>query len=59
MSKSEHLRMYCLDGDGYVLANYSRYFPEVNLSALVAQVLQTAASAGTGAALRELRQELL
>ncbi|APB35317.1 hypothetical protein GlitD10_2972 [Gloeomargarita lithophora Alchichica-D10] len=51
--------MYCLDGDGYVLANYSRYFPEVNLSALVAQVLQTAASAGTGAALRELRQELL
>jgi Uma2 family endonuclease len=37
---------------------FSHYFPDVALSSLITQVLQTAAEMGTGAALRELRQSV-
>lgn len=35
-----------------------RYFPDVDLSPLVEQVLQTASEQGTGAAMQGLRQQL-
>ncbi len=56
--KNERLQMYCLEGDRYRLHNQSRYFPDIHLSTLVAQVVQTATEKGTGVALRQLRQEL-
>ncbi|MBF1999295.1 MAG: Uma2 family endonuclease [Synechococcales cyanobacterium C42_A2020_086] len=57
--KRSGLKMYHLQGEGYQLQSMSRYFPNVDLPALIAQVLQVAAERGTGVALRELRQQLM
>jgi Uma2 family endonuclease len=56
--KRRDLRIYGLVGAGYELRGTSRYFPGVDLSGLIEQVLMAAAERGTGVALRELRLQL-
>lgn len=53
------LEIYGLQGESYQPQSMSRYFPEVDLAALVTHVLQVASEQGTGFALRELRQHLI
>ncbi|XFA73627.1 Uma2 family endonuclease [Thermosynechococcaceae cyanobacterium Okahandja] len=53
------LKIYALHGEAYELQASSRYFPAIDLPALFAQVLQNAATQGTGIALRNLRQQLM
>ena len=53
------LRLYTLTATGYLSAAQSRYFPTVDLMALVADTLQIAASQGSGAAIQALRQRLV
>ena len=53
------LEIYGLQGEFYQPQSMSRYFPEVDLAALVTHVLQVASGQGTGFALRELRQQLI
>lgn len=55
--KSTGLSIYALDGQTYVPQSKSRYFPEINLVELMSAVLEEAATQGTGAALRRLRQQ--
>lgn len=57
--KRSHLVMYALQGSEYQQQAISRYFPEVDLPALVTECLESAKSQGTGVAIRELRQRLL
>ncbi|RMF70094.1 MAG: Uma2 family endonuclease [Cyanobacteria bacterium J069] len=54
--KTSGLQIHGLQPDGYTLQTHSRYFPSLNLAALVADILESSASQGTGAALRSLRQ---
>lgn len=56
--KKSGLKIYGLQGESYQQQPSSRYFPEVDLPALIANVLQSASERGTGVALRELRQNL-
>jgi Uma2 family endonuclease len=56
--KKSGLKIYALQGDAYQPQSTSRYFPNVDLPTLIAHVLQVAAEQGTGAALRNLRQQL-
>jgi len=53
------LKIYALHGETYELQASSRYFPAIDLPALLTQVLQNAATQGTGLALRTLRQQLM
>lgn len=56
--KVGQLRLFtCADG-GYQPTTTSRYFPGVDLAALVADTLQIAAVQGSGAAIQALRQRL-
>jgi Uma2 family endonuclease len=57
--KKSGLKIYYLQGNSYQQQSMSRYFPGVDLPALLDQLLQRAAEQGTGAALRELRQQLM
>jgi Uma2 family endonuclease len=57
--KNSGLKIYRLQGETYEQQSMSHYFPTVDLSALITQVLQVAAEQGTGAALRGLRQQLM
>lgn len=57
--KKSGLKIYSLQGEAYQLQPASRYFPDVDLSSLIANVLQVASEQGTGIALRELRQRLV
>jgi Uma2 family endonuclease len=57
--KKSGLKIYRLQGESYQQQPSSRYFPDVDLPTLIAQVLQVASEQGTGAALRELRQRLV
>ncbi|MBC6479748.1 MAG: hypothetical protein GDA56_20170 [Hormoscilla sp. GM7CHS1pb] len=53
---------YCTlrwQGESYQQQTWSRYFPEIDLSTLIGNVLQAASTQGTGIALRELRQQLI
>jgi Uma2 family endonuclease len=52
------LQIYNLETDGYQLRDFSRYFPDLELSGLVEQVLQVASTQGTGEAIRDLRSRL-
>ncbi|URR35923.1 hypothetical protein NBE99_01975 [Thermosynechococcus sp. HN-54] len=55
--KSIGLSIYALHGQTYVPQCKSRYFPEIHLVELMSAVLKEAATQGTGAALRRLRQQ--
>jgi Uma2 family endonuclease len=57
--KQSGLKIHALENEGYQLQAFSRYFPEVDLPALITDVLEVAAAQGTGIALRELRQRLI
>lgn len=52
------LCLYRLQEDRYEVQPTSRYFPDLDLPALVLTVLQKAAERGTGAAIRDLRRQL-
>ncbi len=56
--KKNRLALYGLQSSGYQLQATSRYFPGVDLPAMVAQCLEAASERGTGVAIRELRQHL-
>ncbi len=56
--KRNQLTMYRLQDSAYQLQATSRYFPDVDLQALVVQCLEAAKERGTGVAIRELRQSL-
>lgn len=56
--KKNRLALYGLQSSGYQLQATSRYFPGVDLPAMVAQCLEAASERGTGVAIRELRQRL-
>jgi Uma2 family endonuclease len=56
--KKSDLKMYALQNGEYKLQQFSRYFPGIDLPALMNRVLQVAADRGTGVALRELRNQL-
>lgn len=56
--KRSRLTIYCLQESEYQLQATSRYFPNVDLQAIVAQCLEAARERGTGVAVRELRQSL-
>lgn len=57
--KTSGLNIYHLQGEVYQPEFGSRYFPKVDLPMLITKVLETASAQGTGAALRELRQQLI
>lgn len=54
--KKSGLKIYSLQGEAYQPQPSSRFFPETDLPALVAQIFQSAPEQGSGAALRLLRQ---
>ncbi len=56
--KRNRLAIYGLGQSEYQLQATSRYFPNVDLQAIVAQCLEAARERGTGVAIRELRQRL-
>lgn len=56
--KRNQLAIYGLQESEYQLQATSRYFPDVDLQALIAQCLENASKLGTGVAIRELRQRL-
>jgi len=53
------LAIYGLQGAEYQLQAGSRYFPAMDLQAMLVDCLAAASERGTGAALRELRQRLM
>ncbi|MBD2310482.1 Uma2 family endonuclease [Desertifilum sp. FACHB-1129] len=57
--KNNGLKIYGFSGESYQQQSASRYFPNVDLFGLIEQVLQVASIRGTGAALRELRQQFM
>ena len=56
--KRNRLTIYGLQESEYQQQATSRYFPDVDLQAIVTQCLETARERGTGVAIRELRQGL-
>jgi Uma2 family endonuclease len=52
------LKIYGLEAGEYQLQKYSRYFPTLDLQALLDECLTAASERGTGAALRSLRERL-
>ncbi len=56
--KKSRLVIHHLTQEGYEIRDTSQFFPQVDLTAIVAQCLQVAAERGTGVALRELRSHL-
>ncbi len=56
--KRNRLAIYSLQQSEYQLQANSRYFPDVDLQAIVTQCLEAASDRGTGVAIRELRQRL-
>jgi len=56
--RNQHLLIYQLQGDEYGITSQSQYFPEVNLSQIVARCLEIAYQRNTSAAIRDLRQQL-
>lgn len=56
--KKSGLSIYDLSGDTYQQQSFSRYFPEIDLSEIIRNVLKIASEKGTGVAIRDLRGEL-
>ncbi|MDX2239379.1 MAG: Uma2 family endonuclease [Leptolyngbyaceae cyanobacterium bins.302] len=55
--KKSGLKIYSLQAESYQQTASSRFFPEIDLVTLMDQVLRQASEQGTGAALRQLRQQ--
>jgi Uma2 family endonuclease len=56
--RNQQLLIYQLQGDKYGIASQSQYFPDVNLSEIVARCKIIAYQRNTSAAIRDLRQQL-
>lgn len=56
--KKNRLLIHWLENGEYSLQETSRFFPDIDMKAIVAHCLQAAAERGTGVALRELRTSL-
>jgi Uma2 family endonuclease len=56
--KKNQLKIYQLQSDRYTLVTSSRYFPNLDVSALIAECFQIAYERNTSTAIRELRQKL-
>jgi len=57
--KNSLLKIYIWQGESYQQQTLSRYFPNIDLTKLIGDVLQMASARGTGVALGELRQQLM
>ena len=57
--KGNQLRIYGLQGDRYTVQTSSRYFPNFNVSGLVAECMQITYERNTSTAIRELRRQLM
>lgn len=57
--KRNQLSIYGLQENKYQLQLTSRYFPNINLQALITECLEAASARGTGIAIRELRNSLV
>ncbi|MGC1394755.1 MAG: Uma2 family endonuclease [Coleofasciculaceae cyanobacterium] len=56
--KKNRLLIYGLQGDSYLLKTNSSYFPNINLSEVICECLQTTLERNTSTAIRELRRKL-
>jgi len=56
--KKSGLSIHVLSGNTYQQQSFNKYFPEVNLSVTINQVLKVASEQGTGVAIRGLREDL-
>ncbi|MBD1928916.1 Uma2 family endonuclease [Trichocoleus sp. FACHB-90] len=56
--KKNQLKIYSLQSDRYTVVTSSRYFPNMNVLALIAECFQIAYERNTSVAIRELRQKL-
>lgn len=56
--RKSQLLVYKLQGNEYHLQSQSRYFPQIDLPAVIAQGLQVAYDRNTSAAIRDLKQRL-
>ena len=54
--KKSGLSIYGLSGEIYQQQSFSKYFPEIDLSAIISRVLKIASEQGTGVAIRDLRE---
>lgn len=57
--KKHKLKIYQLQGEGYTAISSSRYFPNFNVSEIIAECLQIAAESNTSTAIRSLRRKLI
>jgi Uma2 family endonuclease len=56
--RNQQLVIYRLQGDEYSIESQSEYFPEVNLTNVIAQCLNIAYERNTSTAIRNLKQQL-
>jgi len=56
--KKNQLKIYQLQSDRYTVVTSSRYFPNMNVLALITECFRIAFERNTSAAIRELRQKL-
>lgn len=52
------MTIYSLQGEQYIVANSSRYFPEIDILNLIADCFQVARDRNTSSAIRQLRSKL-
>lgn len=56
--KNDVVTIYCLEAGEYLVKNRSRYFPDFNILALIAECFKLAKERNTSTAIRQLRQKL-
>jgi Uma2 family endonuclease len=56
--KNDQVTIYCLQNEHYIVNNFSRYFPEIDILQLIADCFKVASDRNTSAAIRQLKQKL-
>lgn len=56
--KKSGLSIYSLSGEEYQQQSFSKYFPGIDLSVIITNILEIASEQGTGFAIRGLRKQL-
>ena len=56
--KSDHMTIFHLQNNSYLVKNFSRYFPDLDILNLIADCFQVAETSNTSTAIRKLRQKL-
>ncbi|HHP7231981.1 MAG TPA: Uma2 family endonuclease [Xenococcaceae cyanobacterium] len=56
--KSDRVTIYQLQNNSYVVSNFSRYFPNIDILNLIGDCFQVAATRNTSTAIKQLRQKL-